>query len=353
MGMGEALGMMFSGAAGEYAGNRGNEIRDEEKQRLMEAREVRMAELQNRYATEAREDQQAYGTAERVAGQEYGTKEREASQAFTADQAAKSQAFQAGQNALSRASSEKVAGMKASGKGSGTDGEPGPGEEGGVDTNWTKNEQGQWGRIDVYSNGRQKWTPANAQMSQRLDNREEAVNSAGKPSEGEMLVDKLLANPDVGVGTTRALADMSDVGKGAYELLQNVKGDENKQVFNAQKRLNGMLLQGGVAAAKALGASGINTAAEAKMYFEAMPKLDYSSVDNYKSSLNDIKRYIQSEKRNAGIRLGVDPSAYEYMNAKPEAAPAASGPATPPPLPAYTPSHEAAAAPAGAPKKYW
>lgn len=353
MGMGEALGMVFSGAAGEYAGNRANEIRSEDAARLAEAREVRMAELMNKYATEAREDTQAYGTSEREASQKYGTSEREATQAFQAGEAEKGRNFQAGQNALSRQHGEKLANMKMGGAGGagankGEDAEGNPNFE----EQWTKNDQGQWGRVDVYANGTKHWVAAPKITAEMLNNREEALASAGKPSEGEILVDRLLAKPDVGVGTVRALADMSETGKGLYEAGQVMRSGEDKKAFNDQKRLNGLLLQGGVAAAKALGASGINTASEAKMYFESMPKLDYSSEDNYVTSLNEIKRYIQREKKGAGMRLGVPEDAYGYMvetkkPGEPEKATAGAGT-----MPAYTPAHEAAA-PAGAPKKYW
>lgn len=351
MGMGEALGMIFSGAAGEYAGNRANQIRSEDAARLAEAREQRMAELQQKYAVENREDQQAYGTAEREAQQKYNTSERLGSQEFQSGEAEKGRQFTAGQNTLARQHSEKLANMKAGGvnKGENAEGEPN------YEQQWTKNDQGQWGRVDVYANGTKHWVAAPKITAEMLNNREEALASAGKPSEGEILVDRLLAKPDVGVGTMRALADMSETGKGLYEAGQVLRSGEDKKAFNDQKRLNGLLLQGGVAAAKALGASGINTASEAKMYFESMPKLDYSSEDNYKASLNEIKRYIQSEKKGAGMRLGVPEEAYSYMRktqqpGEPEKATAGVGAN----LPAYTPAHEAAAAPAATGlKKYW
>ena len=360
MGMGEALGMMFSGAAGEYAGNRATQIRTEDAARLAEARETRMAELQQRYAVENREDQQAYGTSERESSQTFQAGESQKNRDFTTSERQSSQAFQAGQNALNRQNASDIAQAKLDAKsGIGPDGKPLANAEGGegFDKSWVKNDQGQWGRMDVYSNGQQKWTPATAQMSQTLNNRDDALRQADSPGRAEKMILDLYQNPDVGTGTARSIAGMSEAGKVAYEVGQNL-GFGNKQLYNKQKQLEGILRSEGVANAKALGASGINTIAEAKMYAEGMPPMDYSSPENYKQSLRDILDYIQENKRAQGVKLGVPAESYKYMDTfrqDMDKGPAEDKKAA---MPAYVPSYEAAAPQGQQPaatgqKKYW
>ena len=45
----------------------------------------------------------------------------------------------------------------------------------------------------------------------------------------------------------------------------------------------------GVAAARDMGASGINTVAEAKMYFQGMPQVDYSSPEAMQQSIREFR----------------------------------------------------------------
>lgn len=104
-GIGEALAYMFAGGAGEYAGNRAQEIRDEDKARLAEAREMKMMQLQQQYATKEREATQAYGTSEREATQAFSSSEREARQAFEAQQQSERLGAQAAEGAKNRAAS--------------------------------------------------------------------------------------------------------------------------------------------------------------------------------------------------------------------------------------------------------
>lgn len=104
-GIGEALAYMFAGGAGEYAGNRANEIRDEDKARLAEAREMKMMQLQQQYSTSEREATQAYGTSEREASQSFKSSEDEKDRDFRRSEREASQGFQAGENAKNRAAS--------------------------------------------------------------------------------------------------------------------------------------------------------------------------------------------------------------------------------------------------------
>lgn len=116
MSIGEALASMFAGAAGEAAGNRAVEIRDEEKARIAEAREMKMMALQQRYQTSEREASQAYGTAERQDTQGWQSGEKQKDRDFQSSERAASQSFQAGENAKSRAAAESKDGVGPNGK---------------------------------------------------------------------------------------------------------------------------------------------------------------------------------------------------------------------------------------------
>lgn len=116
MSIGEALASMFAGAAGEAAGNRATEIRDEEKARLAEARELKMMALQQKYQTSEREAGQAYNTSERKDTQAYDSTEKQKDRDFQSSERAASQSFQAGENAKSRAASESKDGVGPNGK---------------------------------------------------------------------------------------------------------------------------------------------------------------------------------------------------------------------------------------------
>lgn len=116
MSIGEALASMFAGAAGEAAGNRAVEIRDEEKARIAEAREMKMMALQQKYQTSEREASQAYNTSERKDTQAYDSTEKQKDRDFQSSERAASQAFQAGENAKSRAATESKDGVGPNGK---------------------------------------------------------------------------------------------------------------------------------------------------------------------------------------------------------------------------------------------
>lgn len=116
MSIGEALASMFAGAAGEAAGNRATEIRDEEKARLAEARELKMMALQQKYQTSEREASQAYGTSERKDTQGWQSAEKQKDRDFQSSERQASQSFQAGENAKSRAAAEGKDGVGPNGK---------------------------------------------------------------------------------------------------------------------------------------------------------------------------------------------------------------------------------------------
>jgi len=112
-GIGEALAYMFAGGAGEAAGNRSQDLRDEAKARLAEAREMKLMALQQKYQTSEREATQAYGTQEREATQQFSAGESQKDRDFRAQQQANQLSASAAEGAKDRTSREKLAAEKA------------------------------------------------------------------------------------------------------------------------------------------------------------------------------------------------------------------------------------------------
>lgn len=88
------------------------------------------------------------------------------------------------------------------------------------------------------------------------------------------------------------------------EVRSRLGGGEQRQLFNATKRIQGKMQNQGVAAARDMGASGINTVAEAKMYFQGMPQVDYSSPEAMQQSLRDIKQYTDNYNQQYSVDVG-------------------------------------------------
>lgn len=88
------------------------------------------------------------------------------------------------------------------------------------------------------------------------------------------------------------------------EVRSRVGGSEQRQLFNATQRIQGKMRNQGIAAARDMGASGINTVAEAKMYFQGMPQVDYSSPDAMQQSLRDIQRYTDQYNSQYSVNVG-------------------------------------------------
>lgn len=88
------------------------------------------------------------------------------------------------------------------------------------------------------------------------------------------------------------------------EVRSRLGGSEQRQLFNATQRIQGKMRNQGIAAARDMGASGINTVAEAKMYFQGMPQVDYSSPDAMQQSLRDIQRYTDQYNSQYSVNVG-------------------------------------------------
>lgn len=130
-------------------------------------------------------------------------------------------------------------------------------------------------------------------------------SSSGSASTGRMNEDlSLIANADpsqlnaiTGVtGGTGTAPITSDVG--TRTVNKDARG-----LYNAARRIQGNMQNQGISAAREMGASGINTVAEAQMYFQSMPQLDYSSPDALKESVKVVDQYTKAfnSKNNANL----------------------------------------------------
>ncbi|EPE4838383.1 phage DNA ejection protein [Yersinia enterocolitica] len=91
------------------------------------------------------------------------------------------------------------------------------------------------------------------------------------------------------------------------EARSRWSGGDQRQLFNATKRIQGKMQNQGIAAARDMGASGINTVAEAKMYFQGMPQVDYSSPESMQQSMRDIQQYTENYNQQYSVDVGKSP----------------------------------------------
>lgn len=88
------------------------------------------------------------------------------------------------------------------------------------------------------------------------------------------------------------------------DVGSRIGGKEQRQLYNAARRVQGRMQNQGVAAARDMGASGINTVAEAKMYFQGMPQVDYSSPEAMQQSIQDISEYTNNYNQQYQVNVG-------------------------------------------------
>ncbi|HHR5887301.1 TPA: phage DNA ejection protein [Providencia alcalifaciens] len=84
-------------------------------------------------------------------------------------------------------------------------------------------------------------------------------------------------------------------------------GGEQRQLYMAAQRIQGRMQNQGIAAARDMGASGINTVAEAKMYFQGMPQVDYSSPEAIQQSMREIQQYTDNYNSQYDVNVGSSP----------------------------------------------
>ncbi|HGM6831961.1 TPA: phage DNA ejection protein [Serratia marcescens] len=111
------------------------------------------------------------------------------------------------------------------------------------------------------------------------------------------------ANPNK-LGFMTGISGGSGTPSWDAEARSRWNGGDQRQLFNATKRIQGKMQNQGIAAARDMGASGINTVAEAKMYFQGMPQVDYSSPEAMQQSMGDIKEYTDNYNKQYQVNLG-------------------------------------------------
>ncbi|MDX4949338.1 phage DNA ejection protein [Proteus mirabilis] len=94
---------------------------------------------------------------------------------------------------------------------------------------------------------------------------------------------------------------------------------EARSLYNAAQRIQGNMQNQGISAAREMGASGINTVAEAKMFFQSMPQLDYSSPEALQNSVKIIDQYTKAFNSRNNANLGA-PSRQKPSQQAPQAA---------------------------------
>lgn len=87
------------------------------------------------------------------------------------------------------------------------------------------------------------------------------------------------------------------------DARSRLTGKEQRQLYNSAQRIQGRMQNQGVAAARDMGASGINTIAEAKMYFQGMPQVDYSSPEAMQQSIREIQEYTNNYNQQYNVNV--------------------------------------------------
>ncbi|HGY1166568.1 TPA: phage DNA ejection protein [Citrobacter braakii] len=88
------------------------------------------------------------------------------------------------------------------------------------------------------------------------------------------------------------------------DVRSRASGGDQRKLYNAAQRVQGKMQNQGIAAARDMGASGINTVAEAKMYFQGMPQVDYSSPEAMQQSMRDIQQYTDNYNQQYQVDVG-------------------------------------------------
>ncbi|MCD3929884.1 DNA transfer protein [Escherichia coli] len=88
------------------------------------------------------------------------------------------------------------------------------------------------------------------------------------------------------------------------DIRSRASGGDQRKLYNAAQRIQGKMQNQGIAAARNMGASGINTVAEAKMYFQGMPQVDFSSPEALQQSMRDIQQYTDNYNQQYNVNVG-------------------------------------------------
>ena len=88
------------------------------------------------------------------------------------------------------------------------------------------------------------------------------------------------------------------------DISSRASGGDQRKLYNAAQRIQGKMQNQGIAAARDMGASGINTVAEAKLYFQGMPQVDFSSPEALQQSMRYIQQYTDNYNQQYNVNVG-------------------------------------------------
>ncbi|HHT3970611.1 TPA: phage DNA ejection protein [Citrobacter freundii] len=109
------------------------------------------------------------------------------------------------------------------------------------------------------------------------------------------------------------------------DIRSRASGGDQRKLYNAAQRVQGKMQNQGIAAARDMGASGINTVAEAKMYFQGMPQVDYSSPEAMQQSMRDIQQYTDNYNQQYQVDVGNGGQRQQQPSAQQTTQPKTSG----------------------------
>lgn len=139
------------------------------------------------------------------------------------------------------------------------------------------------------------------------------VSAISAPATAATSAREGLTNKDIGIVSSASDDDLSSftgitgqIGSPSFaaEWTTRYKSPEAREAFASVSRINRNMQNQGIAAAKDMGASGINTIQEAKMFFGSMPQIDFSSPAALRESLGTINEYTQTFNSQHKVNLG-------------------------------------------------
>lgn len=142
------------------------------------------------------------------------------------------------------------------------------------------------------------------------------VSAISAPATAATSAREGLTNKDIGIVSSASDDDLSSftgitgqIGSPTFaaEWATRYKSPEARKAFASVNRINRNMQNQGIAAAKDMGASGINTIQEAKMFFGSMPQIDFSSPAALRESLGTVNEYTQTFNSQHKVNLGKKP----------------------------------------------
>lgn len=142
------------------------------------------------------------------------------------------------------------------------------------------------------------------------------VSAISAPATASASAREGLVNEDIGKVSAASDDDLEaftgitgEIGSPSWlaEWTSRYKSPGAREAFASVNRINRNMQNQGIAAAKDMGASGINTIQEAKMFFGSMPQIDFSSPAALRESLGTVNEYTQTFNSQHKVNLGKKP----------------------------------------------